>query len=80
MYSNTAVFASSRVRKRTLWTCSVLSEAKKLSMGALCVPCQGALLSLVETQAGKLSLQPEALGADQEATNGLMWTALGRSI
>jgi hypothetical protein len=37
----------------------------------VCVPCQGALLSLVETQAGKLSLQPEALGADQEATNGL---------
>jgi hypothetical protein len=36
-----------------------------------CVPCEGALLSLVEIQAGKLSLQPEALGADQEATNGL---------
>src|SRR5215218_6534944 len=35
MYSNTAAFASSRVRKRTGWTCSVLSEAKKLSMGAL---------------------------------------------
>src|SRR4051812_16211551 len=28
----------------------------------------------------QLSLQPEAPGADQEATNGLMWTALGRSI
>jgi hypothetical protein len=25
----------------------------------------------VETRAGKLSLQPEALGAGQEATNGL---------
>ena len=37
----------------------------------LCVPCEGALPSLVEIQAGKLSLQPEALGADQEATNGL---------
>jgi hypothetical protein len=37
----------------------------------VCVPCEGALLSLAETQAGKLSLQPEALGADQEATNGL---------
>ncbi len=36
-----------------------------------CVPWKGALLSLVEIQAGKLSLQPEALGADQEATNGL---------
>src|SRR4029079_2491543 len=35
MYSNTVAFASSRVRKRTWWTCSVLSEAKKLSMGAL---------------------------------------------
>ena len=37
----------------------------------VCVPWQGALFSLVEIQAGKLSLQPEALGADQEATNGL---------
>jgi hypothetical protein len=37
----------------------------------VCVPCEGALLSLVEIRAGKLSLQPEALGADQEATNGL---------
>ena len=37
----------------------------------LCVPCQGALLSPVESRAGKLSLQPEALGAGQEATNGL---------
>ena len=37
----------------------------------LCVPCQGALLSPVKIRAGKLSLQPEALGAGQEATNGL---------
>jgi len=37
----------------------------------LCVPCQGALLSPVKVRAGKLSLQPEALGAGQEATNGL---------
>jgi hypothetical protein len=36
-----------------------------------CVPCQGARLSPVEIRAGKLSLQPEALGAGQEATNGL---------
>ena len=37
----------------------------------LCVPWQGAPFSPVEIRAGKLSLQPEALGADQEATNGL---------
>ncbi len=37
----------------------------------VCVPWQGALFFLVEIQAGKLSLQPEALGAGQEATNGL---------
>ena len=37
----------------------------------VCVPWQGALFSLVKIQAGKLSLQPEALGAGQEATNGL---------
>ena len=42
-----------------------------LSTTLVCVPCQGAPFSLVEIQAGKLSLQPEALGADQEATNGL---------
>ena len=32
---------------------------------------RGVRLSPVEIRAGKLSLQPEALGADQEATNGL---------
>ena len=37
----------------------------------VCVPWQGALLSPVKVRAGKLSLQPEALGAGQEATNGL---------
>jgi hypothetical protein len=37
----------------------------------LCVPWQGAPLSPVEIRAGKLSLQPEAIGADQEATNDL---------
>src|SRR3954469_23195158 len=35
MYSNTAARASARVRNRASWTRSVLSEAKKLSMGAL---------------------------------------------
>ncbi|RTE87842.1 hypothetical protein D6B98_39710 [Bradyrhizobium sp. LVM 105] len=37
----------------------------------VCVPCQGALFSLVKIQAGELSLQPEVLGAGQEATNDL---------
>ena len=41
------------------------------SAALLRVPCQGAPFSPVEIRAGKLSLQPEALGADQEATNGL---------
>jgi hypothetical protein len=41
------------------------------STGLVCVPCQGALFSLVKVQAGKLSLQPEVLGAGQEATNDL---------
>src|SRR3954466_11034040 len=35
MYSNTAARASARARHRAPWTRSVLSEAKKLSMGAL---------------------------------------------
>ncbi len=37
----------------------------------LCVPCQGTSSSPVEIRAGYLSLQPETLRADQEATNGL---------
>ena len=41
------------------------------STALVCVPWQGALFSPVETRAGKLSLQPEALGAGQEATNDL---------
>src|SRR5919202_1457576 len=35
MYSNTAALASARVRNWVGWTASVLSEAKKLSIGAL---------------------------------------------
>src|SRR3954466_229199 len=35
MYSNTAARAFARVRNRASWMRSVLSEAKKLSMGAL---------------------------------------------
>src|SRR5215211_8057706 len=35
MYSNTAARASARVRNWASWTRSVLSEAKKLSMGAV---------------------------------------------
>ena len=41
------------------------------SAALLRVPCQGASFSPVEIRAGKLSLQPEAIGADQEATNDL---------
>ena len=43
----------------------------ELSARLFCVPWQGAPFSPVETRAGKLSLQPEAIGADQEATNDL---------
>src|SRR6185312_7729154 len=35
MYSNTTARASARVRNWASWICSVLSDAKKLSMGAL---------------------------------------------
>jgi hypothetical protein len=45
--------------------------AKVLSIGLDGAPCQGALFSPVETRAGELSLQPEAFGAGQEATNDL---------
>jgi hypothetical protein len=43
----------------------------EFSAGLFCVPWQGASFSPVEIRAGKLSLQPEAIGADQEATNDL---------
>jgi hypothetical protein len=46
-------------------------DVVSLFMALLCVPCQGALSSPVGIRAGKLSLQPEALGAGQEATNDL---------
>ena len=41
------------------------------SQGLLCVPCKGALVQSVKVRPGKLSFQPEALGAAQEVTNGL---------
>ena len=41
------------------------------SVRIVCVPWQGASFFPVEIRAGKLSLQPEAIGADQEATNDL---------
>jgi len=40
-------------------------------IASLCVPCQGALSQRVGIPPGELLLQPEALGADQEVTNGL---------
>ncbi len=40
-------------------------------MGLLCVPCKGVNGSSVRNRPGKLSFQPEAQGAVQEATNGL---------
>ena len=52
-----------RSRRRTTWW--------EFSARLFCAPCQGALFSPGKVRAGKLSLQPEALGADQEATNGL---------
>ena len=50
---------------------SIYSAVPPLSAISFCAPCQGALFSPGKVRAGKLSLQPEALGADQEATNGL---------
>jgi len=41
------------------------------SLGLLCAPWQGARSHRVRDPAGQLSLQPEALGAAQEETNGL---------
>ncbi len=43
----------------------------QFSAALLCVPCQGALVQSVKGRPGKLSFQPEALGAAQEVTNGL---------
>jgi hypothetical protein len=43
----------------------------EFSARLLRVPCKGTLSSPVKIRAGKLSLQPETLGADQEVTNDL---------
>ena len=52
-----------RSRRRVGWC--------EFSARLFCVPWQGASFSPVEIRVGKLSLQPEAIGADQEATNDL---------
>ena len=46
-------------------------ETSSEKIVSLCVPCQGALSQRVRIPPGELLLQPEALGADQEVTNGL---------
>jgi hypothetical protein len=67
-----AAMIHQRPAMRFRWsTTSALKRERVSTRSVECVPWQGALLSLVETQAGELSLQPEALGTDQEATNGL---------
>jgi hypothetical protein len=43
----------------------------EFSARLLRVPCKGTLSSPVKIRAGKLSLQPETLGAGQEVTNDL---------
>ncbi len=47
------------------------SVVRSEKIRSLCVPCEGALSQPVGIPPGKLLLQPEALGADQEVTNGL---------
>ena len=47
---------------------SLTSSEKIESLG---VPCKGALSQRVRIPPGELSLQPEALGAAHEVTNGL---------
>ena len=50
---------------------SIASVTAGEKIASLCVPCQGALSQRVRIPPGELSLQPEALGAVQEVTNGL---------
>ena len=49
----------------------IASQTLSEKIESLCVPCQGALSQRVRIPPGELLLQPEALGADQEVTNGL---------
>ncbi len=49
----------------------IAADTSLENMVSLCVPCQGALSQRVGIPPGELLLQPEALGADQEVTNGL---------
>jgi hypothetical protein len=50
---------------------SIVSVTRSEKIESLCVPCEGALSERVGIPSGKLLLQPETLGADQEVTNGL---------
>ena len=71
MWPMTARLSCALLRAGALPVTACFRSPLMPSSGFSCVPWQGALPSLVEIQAGELSLQPEALGADQEVTNGL---------
>ena len=71
MWLTTVCLSCGLLRASGLAVTACLTSPFTPSSGFSCVPWQGALPSLVEIQAGELSLQPEALGADQEVTNGL---------
>jgi hypothetical protein len=71
MCRSAARLSCSLLRAGSLRGSACFRSAFTPSSGFSCVPWQGALPSLVEIQAGELSLLPEALGADQEVTNGL---------
>src|SRR3954447_4467964 len=65
MYSNTAALASARVRNWASWTRSVLSEAKKLSMGALSRQLPRRLIDCwMPCRSSTARYGPEAYGVD----------------
>src|SRR3954471_6173271 len=65
MYSNTAALASARVRNWASWTRSVLSEAKKLSMGALSKQLPRRLIDCwIPCRSSTARYGPEAYWAD----------------
>ena len=59
------------VRFGSIWKLLIACVTAGEKIESLCVPCEGALSQRVRIPPGELSLQPEALGAAHEVTNGM---------
>src|SRR5215210_8643249 len=81
IYSNTAARASARVRNRASWTRSVLSEAKKLSMGALSRQLPRRLIDCwMPCRSSTARYGPEAYWADSNGRRNTVFVSLWKPL